>query len=174
MHNVEFKAELRDFALGRSICLALGATYIITLVQSDTYYRVPSGRLKRRETTGEPVEYIFYDRADRSQPKLSHFTIYSEAQALERFGVTPLPVWVVVQKSRDLFMIGGVRIHLDRVDGLGDFLEFEALVSPSQNVAKCHETIAGLRKAFGPAIGEPIACSYSDMLAGADELSGRT
>lgn len=170
MHNVEFKAELRDLALARTVCGVLNATFIGTLEQTDTYYRIPSGRLKKRECVGEPTEYIFYDRANRTRPKLSHFTIYSEQQAAERFGLQPLPVWLVVKKSRDLFMLGSVRIHLDKVEGLGSFIEFEALVSTSQNIARCHEVIADLRESFGPMLGEPIACGYSDLLSREGEM----
>jgi predicted adenylyl cyclase CyaB len=32
-----------------------------------------------------------------------------------------------VKKQRELFLLGNVRIHLDRVQGLGEFLEFEAV-----------------------------------------------
>ena len=49
MHNVEFKSELRDLELAQSICKAMGATHAEILEQTDTYYKVPSGRLKRRE-----------------------------------------------------------------------------------------------------------------------------
>lgn len=173
MQNVEFKAELRDLPLARSVCRALRATSIATLEQTDTYYRVPNGRLKKRECIGEPTEYIFYDRQNGSLPKTSSFTIYSESQAHERFGRNPLPIWLIVKKSRELWMLGGVRIHLDAVDGLGNFIEFEALVSPSQSIPKCHETLTDLRQAFSHCMGEPIASSYSDMLATEPEPEGR-
>ena len=169
MQNVEFKAELRDVALAKAVLVGtgagVGATWIARLLQTDTYFNVPSGRLKKRESPGEPTEYIFYDRVDRISPKLSHFKIYSEAQALERFGTTPLPVWVVVKKARDLYMLGNVRIHIDEVEGLGNFIEFEAMVSPTHTVARCHEAVAELRALLGPALGEPIAGGYSDLLA---------
>lgn len=170
MHNVEFKAELRDLPLARSLCAALGATYIITMEQTDSYFRIPSGRLKKRECSGEPVEYIFYDRDNRTQPKLSHYTIYSEAQAVERFGTAPLPLWIVVKKTRELYMLGTTRIHLDSVEGLGNFIEFESLVSPSNTVAKCQRTQADLRTKLGPVLGEAISCSYSDLLAAQEEM----
>lgn len=173
MHNVEYKAELRDLPLARSICRALKASPIITMEQTDTYFRIPSGRLKKRECPGEPTEYIFYDRPDRTRAKLSHFVIYTETQALERFGIQPLPVWVIVKKRRELYMLGSVRIHLDTVEGLGHFLEFEAMVSVSFNIAKCHEAIDKLKKALGPALGEPIACGYSDLLANEAELNAK-
>jgi adenylate cyclase class 2 len=172
MHNVEFKCELRDPNLARAIISRRGATFIGTLEQTDTYYKIPSGRLKKREQTGEPVEYIFYDRENRTRPKLSHFHIYSEHEALERFGTQPLPIWVVVKKRRDLFLIGNVRLHVDQVEGLGFFLELEAMVSTSNNVARCHQSIADLRQALQPVLGEPIAVGYSDLLA--QELEPQT
>ena len=61
-------------------------------------------------------------------------------------------------------MLGSTRIHLDQVDGLGTFLEFESLVSRENNLANAHETIANLRQQFGPALGEAISVSYSDLL----------
>lgn len=165
MHNVELKAELRDPALARTILSAIGATRILAFDQVDTYFRIPHGRLKRRETTGEPVEYIVYERPNRAAPKLSNFTIFTAQQALDRFGYEPLPTWLMVRKHRELWMHGGVRIHLDRVEKLGDFLEFEALVGRTQNMAKCHQAIAMLRERLRPVMGELIDCGYSDLLA---------
>jgi adenylate cyclase class 2 len=164
MHNVEFKAELRDLPLARSIVRSLGARFIVKMNQTDTYYRTPTGRLKRRECEGEPTEYIHYERADRVLPKLSHFTIYSEERFREVFGIEPLPVWLTVRKVRELFMLGNVRIHLDQVETLGDFVEFEALVSPDHTVPTCHRAIAELREKLGPVLGEPISAGYSDLL----------
>ena len=164
MQNVEFKAELRDPSLARMICQSLGAAHVGKLAQTDTYYSVPDAKLKKRETPGAATEYIFYSRADRSRPKLSTYTIYTESQAIDRFGATPLPVLIVVKKVRDLYLYKQVRIHLDQVEGLGNFLEFEAVVSPAQNLAVCHGLMDELRTAFGPALGEPIACGYADLL----------
>jgi adenylate cyclase class 2 len=168
MQNVEFKAELRDPALARNIATSINATWVGTLRQTDTYYRVPDARLKKRECEGHPTEYVFYSRGNRSRPKLSNFTIYSEEQALERFGTSPLPVWVVIRKTRELYVLDGVRIHFDKVEGLGDFVEFEALVCPERNFSQCHAMMDTLRRAFGPVMGEPIACGYADLLAGDD------
>ena len=165
MQNVEFKAELRDLDLARAICRKIGAVHIGDLRQTDTYMRVTNGRLKRRECPGEPTEVIFYERPNKSAPRVSNFTIYSEEQANERFGNKPLPVWVRVIKQRTFFLLGNIRIHLDVVEDLGTFLEFEALVSSSQTTEKCRAAIAKLRETFLPVIGEPISSSYSDLMA---------
>lgn len=166
MQNVEFKAELRDLALARTICGSIGTEFIGVLRQTDTYFRVPDAKLKKREVAGGPTEFIFYNRPNRSRPKLSSYTIYTEAQALERFGAAPLPVWVVVKKVRELHIHLGVRIHLDRVEGLGDFIEFEAVVGGGEdhNLAACHNVLDELRRVFAPVMGEPIACGYADLI----------
>ncbi len=165
MQNVEFKCELRDPELATAVCRNLGAVHIATLEQTDTYYRIPDGRLKKRECRGEPTEWIFYNRDDIARAKISHFRIYSEAEAKARFGERPLPVWVEVVKRRELWMYKMVRIHLDEVVGLGHFFELEAMVTRRQNVARCHEIVQELRQKFAPTFGELIAVSYSDLLA---------
>jgi adenylate cyclase class IV len=164
MQNVEFKAELKDLPLARSICVALGAAPVATLEQTDSYYRCAQGRLKKREVPGEPTEWIAYERPDVTQPRLSRFTIFTETDARARFQPHTLEPWVVVRKTRELLMYGTTRIHLDIVRDLGTFIEFEALVSSRQPAARGHEVVAELRRALAPALGESIAVGYSDLL----------
>ena len=164
MQNIEFKAELRDMALARAQAQALGARLISIVEQRDTYYKLPDGRLKKREAKGEPTEWIFYHRPDRAGPRMSHFTLYSDDQARLKWGTASLREWVTVRKRREIFMIENVRIHLDEVESLGCFIEFEALCSRKWNVKRCHEEIADLRSAFAPILGEAISGSYSDLV----------
>lgn len=166
MLNVEFKAELRDPEIARAALASIGAKLADEMRQIDTYYRIPAGRLKKRDVPGEPAEYLAYHRADRTQPKLSQYQSLDADQFLARYGERPLPVLVTVTKQRELHMLGTIRVHLDEVEHLGTFLEFEAPVSPAQNVAKCHAIIADLRKRLGPSLGEPISVSYCDLLLG--------
>lgn len=164
MKNVELKAELRDLALAREICKSQGAQPMGVLEQTDTYYRMASGRLKRRDTTGKEPEYIFYERPNQAASKVSQFTLYSQAQATERFGRQPLEVWLTVTKQRELWMLENTRIHLDQVQSLGSFLEFEYLVSSSNTVEAGRLEVQRLRQAFAIVLGEIIDCSYSDLL----------
>jgi len=177
MHNVEYKCELREPGVARAKLAAMGGDNIATLRQTDTYFNTVSGRLKRRvstaltgsgEETGgdaEPTEWIHYDRPDKLEFKISRFTIYTPEEAAERFGVTPLPVRIVVEKQREVWMVGQVRVHLDEVDTLGCFLEFEALITKTQNVARAHERLRELRAALAPCLGEPVSGSYADMIS---------
>jgi len=165
MHNVECKYELREPEFARAGIRRLGGAHVATVDQVDTYFRVPTGRLKKRETVGESAQWIRYDRVNRAAPRLSQFDVFDERSAIERFGSRPLPVRCVVRKRREVYAAEGVRIHLDEVQGLGWFLEFEALVGPTRSVMQCHAAIERLRIELGPAMGEPIAVGYADLLA---------
>ena len=169
MQNVECKYELRDLSLARGLAKLSGASFIATLEQTDTYFKLTSGRLKKRETIGEPTEWVFYDRTNMARPRISTFVIYTEDEAHARFGAQSLPIWVIVRKKRELYMYENVRIHLDQVESLGTFIEFEALVSSKFHVDRCQHTVNFLREHFGPALGEAIAVSYCDMMAAAQE-----
>jgi adenylate cyclase class 2 len=170
MQNVECKYELRDLELCRLALASLKASKIATMQQTDTYFKLADGRLKKRESVADgvaqPVEFIFYHRENQAKARVSRFTIYSVAEAAQYFGSTEPPVWVTVKKTRELYMLGGVRIHVDDVEGLGRFVEFEALVSPSNNLVKSYDAVHQLQEALGPALGGPLSQSYSDMLAG--------
>jgi len=165
MQNIELKCELRDPDLAAPILRKIGAIRVATLQQRDTYFRVPDGRLKKRECPGEPTEWILYQRENLATPRLSRFTIFTEQEAAARFGARPLPVWVVVEKRRDLWVKRAVRVHVDDVAGLGQFLELETMVSPRRDAAVCQEDVAAVRQALGPALGEPISAGYADLLA---------
>lgn len=164
MQNIEFKSELRNLEAARRQCELLGAERIGVLQQTDTYYKLADGRLKKRECANQPVEWIFYHRPNRVSPRMSNFTILTDAQARRRWGTQSLREWLKVVKKRDLWMIQPVRIHLDVVEGLGQFIEFEAKVSRQFDVKECHAAIAELREIFTPVMGEPVSASYSDLM----------
>ena len=165
MHNIEFKAELRDLPVARQQCKVLGATRMGVMHQTDTYFRLADGRLKRREAPGEPTEWIFYHRRDIVRPRMCDYAILSDTQARRRWGTSTLKEWVRVIKRRELWMLDNVRIHLDEVELIGNFLEFEAVVDKDHDTRSCHETIKHLREIFRLTMGEPVGPSYSDMVA---------
>ena len=165
MQNIEFKAELRDIEAARAQCKALSAQRIGVLRQTDTYFKLTDGRLKKREAPGEPVEWVFYHRPNRIRPRMCNYSILTDEQALRRWGTQSLKPWLTVVKRRELWMLQNVRIHLDEVDELGTFIEFEAMVSREFDVKACHRAIDRLREAFFPILGEPIGVSYSDLMA---------
>ncbi|XP_050179697.1 uncharacterized protein LOC126644408 [Myiozetetes cayanensis] len=140
------------------------------LVQADTFFRVPRGRLKLRRTQvkGEDGrgELIFYERPDTAGPKLSSFTITPTADpdGLEAVLAQALGVLGVVRKERLLYLVGQTRLHLDRVEGLGDFLELEVVLRQEQSVQDGEHVARELLRALGVGEDDLISGAYLDLL----------
>src|SRR5207237_7356806 len=84
--NIELKARCRDLDAARAAAIKLGASPQGILVQTDTYFHVPHGRLKVREIEGETAELIYYARADSSELRDSHYEISPVAEASTMIG----------------------------------------------------------------------------------------
>jgi len=165
MQTIEFKAELRNIGAARQQCQLLGAQREGVIAQRDTSFRMTDGRLLKRESdSGKAIQWVYYHRPDRVSPRMCNYTILTDAQAKRRWGTRSLRPWLLVEKTRELWTFGEVRIHLDEVKELGSFLELDAMVSRRFNVKACHEAIARLRETFSPVLGEPISASYADLL----------
>lgn len=168
--NVELKARDRDRARSLALCETLGAVDHSELIQRDTYFNVATGRLKLREEKNKASHLISYLRADDSEERLSQYRIIEieDAEGLKAALSERLGTRVVVSKRRRLFLWRDVRIHLDRVDGLGAFLEFEAVAPEHSDLSDERKKVRHLREAFGIAAQDLIDCSYSDLILAAE------
>jgi homotetrameric cytidine deaminase len=157
--NLEIKARDPDPARSLERTLALGAEDKGEIVQRDTYFARATGRLKLREQEPGDAELIQYRRADEGGPRVSHYRIVPapDAEALKAALAAALGTLVVVEKRRRLLLADHVRIHLDEVEGLGSFIELEA-VGDDDDPAAIDRLVVQLE------VGEPIAGSYSDLL----------
>jgi homotetrameric cytidine deaminase len=168
--NVELKALDPDPARSLAVCRELGAEDRGVLRQRDTYFRARSGRLKLREQEPGGAVLIQYDRPDAAEARESRYrlTPVGDPDDLRASLDAALGTLVVVDKERHLLLWDGVRIHLDRVDGLGSFVELEGVAAPDSDLGPEREKVAHLQQALG--IGEILTDSYSDRLLGADAL----
>ena len=165
--NVELKAFDRDPETTASRCLDLGAADAGVLSQRDTYFAARRGRLKLRVEEGAlGGELIAYRREDNAEPIESGYVVAAVAapdelaEALD----AALGTVVVVLKRRHLFLWEGVRIHLDEVDGLGSFVEFEAVLPDAGDLATAHAKVDRLRTELGITDDALVAVGYSDLL----------
>ena len=145
------------------------------LTQRDTYFHAPRGRLKLREEAGATPHLIAYERPDLAGQRESRYRIVNVAQPNELVAAlsSVLGVKVVIAKERRLFLWEGVRIHLDKVDGLGDFIEFEAVAPAGSDLSHEEAQVKTLRQAFEIDDADVIGVSYSDLaLAGDGVVTG--
>ena len=175
--NVELKARREDLDGTAARCVELGAEDRGVLHQRDTYFLAQSGRLKLRDQGADGAELIAWGRPDQFEPVQSTYVLAPVSapepmrEALEYALGAPV---VVVSKRRRLFVWDGVRIHLDEVDGLGRFIEFEAVVesgSGAEAIAAAHEKVARLRGELAVSDRDLVAVGYADLLMdGVDAL----
>ena len=166
--NVEIKARIEsiDALLPRVRVVAdSGPTEIL---QDDTFFSCPNGRLKLRAFSETSGELIFYQRPDSAGPKESFYVISPTAspntlrEALSlAYGQTGR-----VRKRRTLFMVGRTRIHLDAVEGLGDFLELEVVLSEGESVEDGIAVAHALLARLGINPRQLIEGAYVDLLRG--------
>jgi adenylate cyclase class IV len=168
--NIEFKSRLANFAAARAIAERVATDRLGVERQADTYFHVPHGRLKLREIGGLGAWLVGYVRDDRPDARGSDYRLVeiTDATTLKETLTAALGVSVVVRKEREILLHKNVRIHLDQVEGLGAFLEFEAVLGPDdEDEANGHALLRWLIGVFADVLGDPISGSYSDLLIAA-------
>lgn len=163
--NLELKARVADPSALRERVGASGAALQGTERQVDRYYRVPSGRLKLRESSRDGAHLIFYLRPEDGPVREARFhrLPVADPEGLAATLAAMLGAAGVVEKEREVWWREDIRIHLDRVAGMGDFLEFEARVdrigSREEAAARLDRLAADL--AVRPA--DVVGGSYGEM-----------
>jgi predicted adenylyl cyclase CyaB len=162
--NFEFKARLNDEKRIREALKRLDARFIGTDHQIDTYFRVPSGRLKVRQGLLENA-LIFYRRSNvrRARQAAVEMMPLPRRNPLRTILAGALGTLVVVDKRREIYFVKNVKIHLDRVRQLGKFLEVEA-ISRTGDVDKIRSQARRFQELFGITAKDIIAESYSDLI----------
>ncbi len=165
--NVEIKARVDSLAAIEHLAAALSGQEPVFIDQDDTFFACANGRLKLRAFADGSGELIFYQRADDSGPKESFYVISptdapdSLRQALTlAYGVAGR-----VKKHRTVFMAGRTRIHLDRVEDLGEFLELEVVLREGESAQAGMEEARTLMAGLGVAPEQLLSGAYLDLLA---------
>ena len=164
--NVEVKARLAGLDAARRAAERLGARFVWVDEQVDRYYEIgEGGRVKLRTCGRGPAELIRYARPETAGVRASEYEVLPVRDAEAEACLVPKtrPI-VVVHKQRELWLLDNVRIHLDAVDGLGTFLELEAVVDDAHDETCCYEQVRRMLPAFGVDETDCLRASYSDLL----------
>ena len=166
MRNVELKSRDPDPARTLGLALALGASDEGEIVQRDTYFGGSRARVKLREQTPGDDELISYRRPDDDEARVSEYlrVAVPDADALREALDAAYGTRVVVAKRRRLLLWDNVRIHLDEVEGLGSYMELEALAPEQSDLGPAREKVAHLRSVLEIDGANLVAGSYSDLL----------
>lgn len=164
--NVEIKARCTNQESIRAYLSDHQADFKGVDHQIDTYFKVPKGRLKLRQGNIEN-SLIHYERSDQAGPKESRVMLYhgENLDVLKELLVHALDVLVVVDKKREIAFIDNVKFHLDDVEGLGYFVEIEAIDEAGLiGKDKLYEQCRHYLTQFGVKEEDLLEVSYSDLL----------
>jgi len=162
---VEIKAKVKNLNKLRKKLKEFNAKRIGIFKQVDFYFKVPVGRLKIRKVNETSVKLIYYEREDIPKPKKCRAFILDISDEIANIIFRVLEEWkdVVVSKIREVYNLTGVKIHLDFVNNLGSFLEFELEVDPKK-VTEAKLRLLNLLKKFDVKKSSMESFSYSDMI----------
>jgi predicted adenylyl cyclase CyaB len=164
--NIEIKACIASVDSLVPRAAAISDQGPVEIVQDDTFFACDAGRLKLRAFSSESGELIFYRRADVAGPKESFYLRSPTGDPDTLRETLSLAFGVVgrVRKHRTLFIAGRTRIHLDRVNDLGHFLELEVVLeeheSPRAGVEQAHT----LMERLGVEPSQLVSGAYVDLL----------
>ena len=137
------------------------------LLQEDTFFLSPNGRLKLRVLQSGPAQLIHYDRPDLQGPKRSNYHVFetNDPENLRTALSRAYGIRGVVRKERLLYMVGQTRVHLDSVEGLGHFVELEVVLRPGQSDDEGQAIARDLMARLGIREADLLETAYMDMLA---------
>lgn len=164
--NIEIKARIESVEAIIPKAAALADKGPIEILQDDTFFTCPNGRLKLRAFSSTEGELIFYRRPDQAGPKESFYLISpTSAPDVLRESLSLAYGQVGrVYKHRTLFLAGRTRIHLDRVEDLGHFLELEVVLSDGEAMEAGKVIALDLIAKLGIASIQLIEGAYVDLL----------
>jgi predicted adenylyl cyclase CyaB len=165
--NIEIKAYARNFDEIRRRAETLSDQPVNVLLQEDTFFNVPQGRLKLRILPSNQGQLIYYTRPDQEGPKRSdyHISLTADPENLKRVLELAYGIRGSVKKTRYLYLVGQTRVHLDDVDGLGQFMELEVVMREGQSDADGQAIAEDLMARLGVERGDLVEGAYMDLLA---------
>jgi adenylate cyclase, class 2 len=164
--NIEIKARCHNPEAIEALLLEHKARFIGLDHQIDTYFNTPNGRLKLREGNIENA-LIFYNRPNQAGPKQSDIILYKTQPkaSLKALLTQANGILAVVDKNRKIFFIDNVKFHLDTVEGLGHFVEIEAIDDNGDiGYEKLLKQCSFFMELFNITEADLMTDSYSDMV----------
>ncbi|TWC69522.1 class IV adenylate cyclase [Herbaspirillum sp. SJZ099] len=164
--NVEIKARMPGIQAILHKVKGIADQGPIEIAQDDTFFRCDAGRLKLRQFSADKGELIFYRRANQAGPKESFFvrTATAEPAVLREALSLAYGESGRVIKQRTLFHAGRTRIHLDRVQGLGEFVELEVVLSDGDAIEDGIREAEDIMQKLGIEPAQLIESAYVDLL----------
>lgn len=164
--NIEIKASIGNPDTCLEIAKSLSGGDPEVIRQEDYFFHCENGRLKLRIFSADRGELIFYTRNNEAGPKTSEYVITKTDEPANLLHVLKQSYGIrgTVKKIRKLFVVGRTRIHIDQVEHLGDFLEFEVVLHEEEDTALGMQEAQKFMSRFEIKEASLIDCAYMDLI----------
>jgi predicted adenylyl cyclase CyaB len=165
--NIEIKARIESVESLAERVAAIADEGPIEMLQDDTFFTCERGRIKLRAFSATEGQLIFYQRPNGKGPKESSYIISSTAAPGSLREALSLAYGQAgrVRKHRTLYVVGRTRVHLDRVEGLGQFVELEVVLCNGEDTTPGIEEAQRLMALLGISSAQLLDGAYVDLLA---------
>jgi predicted adenylyl cyclase CyaB len=164
MKNLEIKARYNNAAAVEKV-QQLQYSDHYDLKQVDTYFNIPDARLKLRTINEKTYELIYYLRPDQSTARQSSYEIYKCEDPTQLTKILTLLHGVKnnIKKRRQVYIYQESRIHIDFVEELGEFIEFEIVMIPGRTEQEATQIMQNLLEHFQIKNADLVNKSYTDL-----------
>jgi predicted adenylyl cyclase CyaB len=165
--NVEIKARIESLEALAETVAAIADEGPIEMFQDDTFFMCERGRIKLRALSETEGQLIFYQRPNEKGPKESSYIVSPTAapDSLREALLLAYGQAGRVRKHRTLYVVGRTRVHLDRVEGLGQFVELEVVLCDGEDTTAGIEEAQRLMAVLGISSTQLLDGAYVDLLA---------
>jgi len=164
--NIEIKARIESVQKLKPLAAAITDEAPVEILQDDTFFQCDAGRLKLRAFVDGTGVLIFYQRSNAQGPKESFYTT-ATTQVPDALRDTLSLAYGQsgrVKKHRTLFTFGRTRIHLDSVEGLGDYLELEVMMADGEASEAGEQEAYEIMARLGVQKSQLVGAAYVDLL----------
>ena len=164
--NVEIKAFIENKDILLKKVNNISTKWPELLIQKDTFFNFPFGKLKLREINKTQFEIILYFRNSLFWPKKSKYYRFKINNLCRTKKILGFFLWIkwIVKKQRKLFYTNQTRIHIDNVESLGDFIELEVEMKDNESIQSGVDIANNLIDYFWIKSKSLIEKSYLDIL----------
>lgn len=165
--NIEIKARVESIEALATRVAELADEGPVELTQEDTFFRCDAGRLKLRAFSEQSGELIFYARSNQAGPKESFYIISKTGEPGSLRDTLSLAYGQTghVKKRRTLYLVGKTRVHLDMVEGLGNFMELEVVLGEGEDAQLGVEVAHNLMAQLGIRSEQLVEGAYVDLIS---------
>ena len=162
-YSIEIKARCANPNEAKNILKMINADFVCSNAQKDSYLMPNSHILKLRESNGKTSVFKYADNHDNGVNRI-YESNFDGNELMKELLIKTWGLDKKINKQREVYSIGNVKINIDNVDGLGHFVEVSATACDDTNLDVLTQQCKYYLKLMRVKDSDVMPFSYSDMM----------